>query len=58
MNKLVAGLLGVTAVATTLVLVRQQRELHLTKVPRQAEIERPERGPEPLSLDRLRRAGF
>lgn len=56
MNKLVVGLLGATALATTLVIVRRQRESLEPKAPRalppEAEI------PSGVSLDRLRAVGF
>lgn len=56
MNKFVAGLLGMTALATTLVIVRQQRGLNESRTPRPvapAPVE-----PEVVSLDRLRAVGF
>jgi len=55
MNKLVVGLLGATALATTVILVRQQREPIEPKsrlLPTQGET------PEKLSLERLRAVGF
>lgn len=58
MNKLVVGLLGATALATTLVLVRQQRPTGDLKAPNVV----PQTGQgeqiEPVSLDRLRAVGF
>lgn len=56
MNKLVVGLIGATALATTLILVRQQREPVDIKGPKaiSAEGERHV----PLSLEKLRAVGF
>jgi hypothetical protein len=58
MNKLVVGIIGATALATTLVLVRQQRPNGDLKV---ADV-LPQAGQgeqmEPVSLERLRAVGF
>lgn len=56
MNKLVVGLLGATALATTLILVRQQREPVEPKGPKvvSSEAERHV----PVSLEKLRAVGF
>jgi len=56
MNKLLVGLLGATALATTLVLVRQQREATEPKAPRV--LPNPGDTPSQVSLDRLRALGF
>ncbi|MEX0837039.1 MAG: hypothetical protein WD101_01815 [Gemmatimonadota bacterium] len=56
MNKLVVGLLGVTALATTLVIVRQQRDPVDIKGPRAFQSDAS--APQPVSLDRLRAVGF
>ncbi len=56
MNKLVVGLLGATALATTLILVRQQREPAELKGPRA--LLGPDETPQQVSLDRLRAVGF
>lgn len=57
MKKLVVGLLGASALATTLLLVRQQREPIEVKGPRAL----PGAGEAPqqqVSLERLRAVGF
>lgn len=56
MNKLVVGLLGVTALATTLLIVRQQRDPVDIKGPRALQSDAS--APQPVSLDRLRAVGF
>lgn len=56
MNKLVVGLLGATALATTLILVRQQREPVELKGPRVVSGEG--ENPMQLSLEKLRAVGF
>ena len=58
MNKLVVGLLGATALATTLVLVRQQRPASELKAPRVLPAAGQGEQLEPLSLERLRAVGF
>lgn len=57
MNKLVVGLLGATALATTLLIVRQQRDPVDLKSPKAlpGDAAAPQ---QPLSLDRLRAVGF
>ncbi|MDZ7781164.1 MAG: hypothetical protein U5R14_14685 [Gemmatimonadota bacterium] len=57
MKKLVVGLLGATALATTLVLVRQQREPMDVKGPR-ALTDEGEVPQQQVSLERLRAVGF
>jgi hypothetical protein len=56
MNKLVVGLLGATALATTLILVRQQREPVETKGPRVVSSDGERHVP--VSLEKLRAVGF
>lgn len=56
MNKLVVGLLGATALATTLLIVRQQRNPVDIKGPRVLSSDAS--APQPVSLDRLRAVGF
>jgi hypothetical protein len=56
MNKLVVGLLGATALATTLILVRQQREPVELKGPRVVSGEGANHLP--VSLEKLRAVGF
>lgn len=59
MNKLVVGLLGATALATTLVLVRQQRSIGDLKAPSVLpQAGQGEQQLEPVSLERLRAVGF
>jgi hypothetical protein len=58
MNKLVVGIIGAAALATTLVLVRQQRpngDLKVADVLPQAG---QDEQMEPVSLERLRAVGF
>lgn len=56
MNKLVVGLLGATALATTLLIVRQQRDPVDIKGPRALQSDAS--APQLVSLDRLRAVGF
>ena len=54
MNKFTLGLLSAAALATTILLVRQQREAELSRL-------RPAPGgpePKPISLDRIRELGL
>ena len=57
MNRLVVGLLGATALATTVILVRQQREPLDLKGPNKAVSSEGERHA-PVSLEKLRAVGF
>lgn len=60
MNKLVVGLLGATALATTLLIVRQQRDPVDLKGPFKGPkaLQSDASAPQPVSLDRLRAVGF
>jgi hypothetical protein len=56
MNKFVVGLIGATALATTLILVRQQREPVELKGPRMVSSQGERHVP--VSLEKLRAVGF
>jgi hypothetical protein len=56
MKKLTLGLLSAAAVATTILLVRQQKEVALPKDPRR--VPAGETQPTELSLERIREAGL
>jgi len=55
MRSLTIGLLGAAAIATTLLLVRQQRKFELSPV---ATTTRTEKRPATVSLERMREAGL
>ena len=56
MNRFVVGLLGATALATTVILVRQQRETVDLKGPKAVSSEGERHVP--VSLEKLRAVGF
>jgi len=56
MKKLIAGLLGAAAVTTTILLVRQQREIDQTKDVRL--VHAGETQPATISIERMRELGL
>jgi len=56
MKRLLVGIVGASALATTLLIVKQQRDPFDTRPPRLAPGEG--EGIPPISLDRLREMGF